>query len=99
LREEHEVGPEFHRVLRGLEITPFHIDGVAQALERVEADADGKHDTERSCIEGHAEQGERVDERQNEEIVVFEETQHAQVPDQADAHPEPTPWYGPTSSE
>jgi hypothetical protein len=89
LREERNEGAEGDRVARGLQVPAVHIDRVAEGLERVEADAHRQQHVEEREIDLHAEQARcRLLRRLDEEVVVLEGAEQAQVADEAQTEEE-----------
>ncbi len=82
-KEAHE-SEERDRVIGRPQLFAVHIDRVAQALERIETDTHRKHQAKGLQPERQAKEGERIVETRDEEIVVLEETQQAEVGHQAD---------------
>ena len=74
LREERDVQRELQRVAAGAQPAPVHVDGIAQALERVERYAHRQYDPQRARPP-HAEGGA---ESAHEKVHVLEEEQHQQ---------------------
>lgn len=89
LRKEAHKSEEGGRIAHRLQFAAVHIKGVTEALERVETDAHRQHQAERARINGSAQEGEGLDEAREEEVVVLEETQQAQVGHQAHGHQQP----------
>ena len=87
LREEGYEGEESHDVVVRLEAPVVYVQRIAEPLEDIEADSDGKDNVQRG--EGHvgAEQPQQVGEAADEEVAVLEERQHPQVHYKADDQP------------
>jgi hypothetical protein len=79
LGEEGHVGEEADRIACRPHFAAIDGDGVGERLEGVEADPDRQDHLERRCLQMHAYPGKRTDERGDEEVVVLEETQDAQI--------------------
>ena len=79
LREETHVCEILDDVPCRLQLSTIHVDTVAQRLERVEADADGKDRLEKQTVRLPAE--ERIRKGGDEEIVILENAQNQQVDD------------------
>ena len=79
LREEAYEGEEGEQVARGTYLSAVDIDGVAQRLEGVEADAHGQDHLQGAGRQLPAEEREGIDEAVDEEVVVLEGAQYGQV--------------------
>ena len=84
VREEREVCRELPEADR-LEVAPVDVHDVADAHEREEGDADGKDDRARLEWDVDAAEREEVVRRRDEEVVVLEVAENAEVPDSAPA--------------
>jgi hypothetical protein len=79
--EETYVGKEGNNVASGTDFFLKNINGVAQRLEGVEADAYGEDDVECHPIELDAGEGKHFGKVLGKEIVVFKDTENADVDD------------------
>ena len=50
LREEGDVGEEGEDIVRGGQLTPMNVDGVAEGLKGIERDADGQDEAQRGQV-------------------------------------------------
>lgn len=87
LREERNVCEELQQVVGRRYLSPVHINRVAHALESVERDSDGQNEVPCSQFGVDSELGEAGDNRIDEEPAILEESEHAEVHD--DAHGQP----------
>ncbi len=81
LGEEADEGEESHRIVRGLQFMPVHINRVAQCLEGVETDAHRQQYVYRHPIRFHAEETEQLGEVLPEEVEILEDAEDEQVED------------------
>ena len=81
LREETDVGKEFDYVVGRRQLFLVDIYGIAQGLEGIETNADGKYDLHRRPVGLHPEQAENGLEAVSEEIEILEYSEYAQIDD------------------
>jgi hypothetical protein len=89
LREEGDVERVVERFADRLEAAAVDVDGVAHRLERVEGDADRKHDFEREVRQRQPGQRGEVAQALREEAGVLEDAQDREVGDDTEGHPQP----------
>jgi hypothetical protein len=83
LREEADEGKEGDGIFSGFQLSAVAVDGVAEGLEGIEADAHGQNNIEGADRGFGTQQGKGIDEILGEEVIVFEEAEEAQVDDDA----------------
>jgi len=84
LREERHEGEEGHDVAGRPQLPAVDIEGVAERLESVEADADREDDLQAAHVGPHPEHAQQVGGRVHEEAVVLEDREDAEVAYDAD---------------
>src|SRR5690606_36125357 len=70
---------EGSKIRGGFESSFVNVDGIAQCLESIETDSNGKNYVQRIRSDLHSKEGKRRDKIIEEEIIIFEESKKAQV--------------------
>ena len=87
LRKKTDKGSKVQQGLRWLELPAVNVDGVAQRLEGVEADANWQDELQGRGMHLDPQGPPGIDPTLNEKVCVFEVSQQAQIDEQRDGQP------------
>jgi hypothetical protein len=79
LRKERDVAGKFPEIARGSDDATVGVNHIADGVEGVEGDADGKNDVERGRVDGNVEPRRDLGKARDGEIEIFEEAEEKKI--------------------
>jgi hypothetical protein len=79
LREEADVGEEFHNIMRGWQFLLIDINGITERLKSIERDANRQYDVHRHPVEVEAHHPEERIQILDKEVIIFEDAENCQI--------------------